>query len=412
MIQPLLTLRDRDCDHDQCERADRKVHVERPAPARLVDEDPAERRAEDRAHDEDRSEEPLVAPAVARRDDDSDRRVREGEQATRSEPLDDAERYELVHRLRKPAEHRAQEEDRDREHPQQASAVDVTELAVQGHGDGHREDVRRDHPGVARQAAEVVDDRRQRGRDDRLVERSQQERDHDRAVDREHAPDREAVSGRRASEPSAEATHSSQPSGGRSSARTAQGRTTPSWASWRSRRPGAAPSGGGRPTRSAQKPASIAGKPGGHSGTSSSGGGPPSTCSDGAQVARSSSGLPDAGPVPVDEDGAIALQRDVVAAHVEVKERLPFDRCRAGRLEQGRQRLGQPLARAQLERQERARVLLDERPALAELLAIDVRRRHSVRRPGRSDLLQRSEDGGDRAVRPGRGPVRLAQILE
>jgi len=37
---------------------------------------------------------------------------------------------------------------------------------------------------------------RQRGRDDRLIERSEEERDHDRAVDRQDTSNGEAISGR------------------------------------------------------------------------------------------------------------------------------------------------------------------------------------------------------------------------
>ena len=48
---------------------------------------------------------------------------------------------------------------------------------------------------------------RQRGRDDRLVERREQQRDHQARVDREDAPDREAVARRGAREPFADRRH-------------------------------------------------------------------------------------------------------------------------------------------------------------------------------------------------------------
>ena len=48
--------------------------------------------------------------------------------------------------------------------------------------------------------AEVADDARQRGRDDRLVERRERERHHQAGVDREDPADRQVVAGRPAVE--------------------------------------------------------------------------------------------------------------------------------------------------------------------------------------------------------------------
>ena len=141
VVATSLSLRNRNRDHGHGDEADGHVDVERPAPAGLVDEDPAERRADERPKDEGRPEQPLIAAARARRDDHADRRVREREQPSRAHPLDDAEGDELVHRLREAAQRRAEEEDRDRNEPEEPPPVDVAELPVQRHGDGHREDV-------------------------------------------------------------------------------------------------------------------------------------------------------------------------------------------------------------------------------------------------------------------------------
>ena len=113
---------------------------------------------------------------------------------------------------------------------------------------------------------------------------------------------------------------------------TAQG-GRPSWASWRSRRPGAAPS---EVEADPQRP-----ETGEHRGETRRAfrHEPPAGAALDMQRRRPGRTVehrvPDARPVPVDEDGAIALQRDVVAANVEVKERLPLDRRRAGRLRAG-----------------------------------------------------------------------------
>ena len=87
---------------------------------------------------------------------------------------------------------------------QRPPPVDVAELPVERHGDRRREQVRGEDPRVLREAAEVADDLRQRGRDDRLVERREQQRDHQARVDREDPADRVAVAGRRAGEALAE----------------------------------------------------------------------------------------------------------------------------------------------------------------------------------------------------------------
>ena len=67
------------------------------------------------------------------------------------------------------------------------AAVEVAELAVQRPDDGRGEQVRRDDPGQMLDPAEVADDRRQRGRDDRLVERREQQHEQQRAEDQADA---------------------------------------------------------------------------------------------------------------------------------------------------------------------------------------------------------------------------------
>src|SRR5205823_2555146 len=78
-------------DDDERETADRQVDVEDPAPGRVVDDQPADRRADDRGGREGRADQALVAAAVARRDDVADRGDRERDQAARANALDPAE---------------------------------------------------------------------------------------------------------------------------------------------------------------------------------------------------------------------------------------------------------------------------------------------------------------------------------
>ncbi len=104
-------------------------------------------------------------------------------------PCRERKRDQLGHRLAQAREHRAGEEDDDRRQEHGLAPVHVAELAVDRRRDGRGEQVRGDDPGEVAEAAEVADDRRQRGRDDRLVERGQEHAEHQRGEDRrERAP--------------------------------------------------------------------------------------------------------------------------------------------------------------------------------------------------------------------------------
>ena len=192
--------RHRQGDDDERDAADRQVDEEDPAPARVVDDEAADRRPDDRRRGEDRADQALPAAAVARRDDVADHGEREREQPAGADALHRAEDDELGHRRREAAERRAEQEDDDREEEQVLAAVDVAELPVERHGHRRGEHVRREDPRVLRDPAEVADDARERGRDDRLVERGEEERHHQPRVDREDAPDREVVAGRLSAE--------------------------------------------------------------------------------------------------------------------------------------------------------------------------------------------------------------------
>ncbi len=187
--------RHRQRDDDQRETADREVDEEDPAPARVVDDEAADRRPDDRRRSEDRADQALPAAAVARRHDVADHGQREREEPAGADSLNRAEDDQLRHRRREAAERRADQEDDDREEEEVLAAVRVAELAVQRHGHRRGEHVGGEHPRVLRDAAEVADDPRERSRDDRLVERCQQQRHHQPGVDREDPADRELVAG-------------------------------------------------------------------------------------------------------------------------------------------------------------------------------------------------------------------------
>src|SRR5271169_5392576 len=161
---------------------DRQVDVEHPPPGQVVDEEPAEQRTDDARDPEDGTERALVPAPLARRDDVADDRLCQHYQAAAADPLDSAERDQLNHAARQPRQRRADQEDDDRGDEQVLSAVLVAELAPDRGGRRAREYVGGDYPGEVGQAAQVADDGRQGGGHDRLIQRGQQHRHHQRGV--------------------------------------------------------------------------------------------------------------------------------------------------------------------------------------------------------------------------------------
>ena len=124
-------------DHERDEpsgRLIRKIQRQR----RGVGERAAEQRAGDGGGRPHRADVALVAAALARREEVGDRRLAERDQPARADALQRAERDQLRHGLREPAQRGADQEDRDRDDEQPPAAVEVAELAVQRDGDRGR----------------------------------------------------------------------------------------------------------------------------------------------------------------------------------------------------------------------------------------------------------------------------------
>ena len=190
VVDPLARRRQRGREHEEGDRAEREVDVEDPAPRQVCREEATEQRSGDRGEAEHGAEQARVAPALARRDDVSDRRLRAHHQPAAAEPLHGAERDQLVEVLADPAQRRPEQEDPERHLQHDLAAVHVAELAVERCHDGLGEQVRRHHPREVVEPAEVADDRRQGGRHDRLVERGEE---HDEQQAREHDAHRRPV---------------------------------------------------------------------------------------------------------------------------------------------------------------------------------------------------------------------------
>ncbi len=176
-------------DDENGHQADRHVDVEHPPPGNRLDEESSQQRSGDRGDRKHRAEQAQVATALAGRDDVGDDRLCPDHQPTGADSLHCAERDQLDHRLAEPGQQRPGQEDQDRGEEHGLAPVHVAELAVERRRRSRSQQIGRDDPGQMLEPAEVSDDGRQRGRDDRLVERRQEHPEHQRA---EHGRQRAA----------------------------------------------------------------------------------------------------------------------------------------------------------------------------------------------------------------------------
>ena len=126
-------------DDQHREDADGQVHVEDPAPREVGDEEAAEQGSGHRRDRENGADQAHVAAALAGRDDVRDDRLRADHEPAGADPLQRAEADQLGHRLRQTGEHRAGEEDQDRDEEDGLAPVHVAELAVDRSRDRRRE---------------------------------------------------------------------------------------------------------------------------------------------------------------------------------------------------------------------------------------------------------------------------------
>ncbi len=162
------------------DEAEGDVDVEDPPPARLVDEDPSDQGPGDRGDGEGRRDVPLVAAALPRADEVAHGGHRERHQAAGRRALGRPRDDQGGDVLGDAADHRRDEEHAEDDLQQTLATVSVAELAPQRSRRGRGDDVGAHHPRDVGQAAEVGGDRRQRGRQHRLVEHGREHREDDR----------------------------------------------------------------------------------------------------------------------------------------------------------------------------------------------------------------------------------------
>ena len=170
--------------HDRRERdeADRhrqdpygNVHVEDPAPAQVVSEISADSRPNDRRQPEDPAEDALQLRALGGGIEVADGREDAGEEHAAEDPLDAPKCDELGHVLGLPAERGRQDESDHPSEQKRLAAEEIPEFARDGSERRRRDQICRCDPRVVLEAIEVGDDPRERGADDRLIERREEQ---------------------------------------------------------------------------------------------------------------------------------------------------------------------------------------------------------------------------------------------
>jgi len=104
-------------------------------------------------------------------------RLRRHDQPAAAEPLQNSERNQRPHAPAHSTQCRAGKKDENRALQDDAPAEEIAELSVQRYNHGLSEEVGSDHPRQPLEAAELAHDGRERRRNDRRIERGQQDRE-------------------------------------------------------------------------------------------------------------------------------------------------------------------------------------------------------------------------------------------
>jgi hypothetical protein len=186
LVRPVVARNElqRAVGHQHGDDAERQVDPEDERPVQIVGEEAAGERAEDRRGHEHHRRIALEDRALARRQDVGDHGLRQRQDAAAAKALQRAREDQHPHRRRERAGERAEKEDRERDQHHRAAAVDVGELAEQRRRDRRRQQIRGHHPGEVLDVVEAAPDRRQRRRDDGLLQRREEHRQHQPGDDR------------------------------------------------------------------------------------------------------------------------------------------------------------------------------------------------------------------------------------
>ena len=191
----VLTVGQQPLDDDQRDDPDRDVDVEDPVPAQVLGQPAADERAGDERDAEHGPEEALVLAALLRGEQVADDRERDREQRACADALDASEQDQHAHVLTEAGQRGADQEDDDADHVDRLAAVEVGQLAPERDADRAGEQVDGDRPDVVVVATQLGHDGRQGRADDGLVERAQEQPEHDREEDLQLLAVRQAEGG-------------------------------------------------------------------------------------------------------------------------------------------------------------------------------------------------------------------------
>ena len=170
--------------HPRRQHAQRDVDVEDPAPAEVLGEEAAEGGADDGGDRPDAREVALHPGAFGDGVDVAGDGDGHGLHGSGAEALECAECDECRHAPGEAAEDRAEQEQADAEQDDGLAADDIRQFGVDGHRHRLGEQVDGEQPGELVEAAEVFDDRRDRGGEDGGVDRDEPRREHEGDEDR------------------------------------------------------------------------------------------------------------------------------------------------------------------------------------------------------------------------------------
>jgi hypothetical protein len=163
----------------------RDVDPEDHRPVQVVGNEAAERRPAAARGRIGEREIGVVAPALLRRHQVAEHDHAHRREAAAAEPVQHAPEDEHQHVGRQRADQRAREISEDRDAQRELAAVDVGDLAVERHHRGRRQQIGGDQPGQVVDVVELAPDRRQRARQDGLVERAHEGRQQDAEDDQQ-----------------------------------------------------------------------------------------------------------------------------------------------------------------------------------------------------------------------------------
>ena len=163
-----------------------EVDPEHQRPVHVLGHDATEHRPERAGTDPDRAHVRLPAPAGARRDHVGEDRLRDRQDTATAEPLEAAPQDHRQHVGRERAHERAADEDADAGKHHGAAAMNIGQLAIERGDRRGGQKIGGDDPGEILEIGELASDRRHRGGHDRLIEGSEEHRQHQTDDDRAH----------------------------------------------------------------------------------------------------------------------------------------------------------------------------------------------------------------------------------